>query len=194
MGRALLVATLPFLALAVEPRMPSVRIEPAAGGSIVFVHNPTSQPLIAVFLATRDHPFWEEEFREPVPAQGDRRVDFPHPGDVTVKAAVYADGSWAAEERLRPQLQEQRNHTLTTARELIKTVQKAEKQNTPLATLEGDLKIQADGLASQPEREAGRRLILETISQLQKTGSYASVMVDLLKEESNIATGEPGSR
>lgn len=73
-------------------------------------------------------------------------------------------------------------------------IQKARKQNTPAATLEGDLKVQADGLKSQPEREASRRLFIDTIAQLQNTKSYGDVMVDLLKEESNTASGEPALR
>lgn len=51
MRRALLLVVFPILALAVGQPMPSIRIEPVPGGSLVIVHNPTSPPLIAVFLA-----------------------------------------------------------------------------------------------------------------------------------------------
>jgi hypothetical protein len=43
----------------------------------------------------------------------------------------------------------------------------------------------------QPIGEASRDLILRTISQLEGTKSYSDVLLDLLKEESNIATSRP---
>lgn len=111
-----------------------------------------------------------------------------------MQAAVYGDGFWAADDQLRPRLMEQRNLTLTTARDLRKMLLKAQQTNVPEATLEGDLKIQSAGLKTQPDRAASRQLILDTIAQLQATKSFSDVLLDLLKEESNIATGQSALR
>jgi hypothetical protein len=171
--------------------MPVITIEPTATGSAIAIHNPTAQPLTAICLAQADQPLWEDELREPVPPGGDKKIVFNHPGPLTVRAAVYADGTWAGDHDLVPTLLERRRFQLDTARGLIKTLQTAQKQNTPKATIAGDLKVQADTLRVQPNREGAEDLILRTIKQLEGTRSYSDVLVDLLKEESNIATSLP---
>jgi hypothetical protein len=176
---------------AIEPRLPEIRIEPKVGGWVVYIRNPTAQPLTAVCLAAVEHPFWEDEIREPIPPNGEKRIEFDHPGAVTVQAAIYADGTTAGDTKIVGQFLETRRFTLNTARDLVKTLQKAQKLNTPKATVAGDLKIQADTLRLQPIGEASRDLILRTISQLEGTKSYSDVLLDLLKEESNIATSRP---
>ena len=180
-----------FSAWAIQPQMPEIRIEPTETGSVVHIHNPTTQALTAVCLATADHPLWEDEIREPIPPGGEKSVVFSHPGPVKVQAALYADGTSWGDAGLVGQLVELRRFELTTARDLIKTLQKAQQMNTPKATVVGDLKVQADALKVQPNEESAEDLILRTIGQLNGTKSYSDVLVDLLKEESNIATSRP---
>jgi hypothetical protein len=149
-----------------------------------------TQPLTAVCLATAENPFWEDEIREPIPPGAEKRIEISHPGAVKVQAALYADGSYAGDRQMSGPLREMRQFTLDTARDLIVTLQKAQKLNTPKATVVGDLKVQADALRVQANRQAAQALILRTISQLNGTKSYSEVLVDLLKEESDIATSK----
>jgi hypothetical protein len=186
-----LLASISISLWAIEPRLPEIRIEPKVGGSVIYIRNPTTQPLTAICLAVTERPFWEDEIREPIPPNGEKRIEFDHPGTVTVQAAIYADGTTAGDKTLVGPLLEIRRLTLTKARDLIKALQKAQQLNTPKATVVGDLKIQADTLRTQPSAEPARDLILRTINQLNGTKSYSDVLLDLLKEESNIATSRP---
>ncbi len=189
---------------AAGPPLPTLRIERTAAGPVAWIHNPGSQPLTAVLLATDNHPggdllFWQDEIRVPIPPGADRQLkvaDLPpgiSPDRIQLQGALYADGSSAGNPQMMGQamgpLQRRRALLLETARELLRRVQKAQKAFTPKADLIGDLKVWADSLGQGPDAEPGARaLVASTIDQLDGK-SCSDVLVDLLKTESDIAAG-----
>lgn len=193
---------------AVEPKVPDVRVEQTPNGPVVYVHNPMKQEfLTAVCLAVSEHPFWEDEIQEPIAPGAEKRIAITNlpsgvkADQVQVKAAIYSDGTLAGNPQLGIMIVKRRWFVMDTSHELIRRLQQAQHDNTPKATVMGDLKAWADSLQPVPDaplfnerlvdRSAGRELILRTIAEIDKTNSYSDALVDLLHSEANIATSRP---
>lgn len=145
-------------AVAAEPPLPDLRIEPAAGGSVFYIKNVASQPLTAYLIELVDYPgssysLWQDELEgQPIPPGGEKHINVTNmtvgavPEYVKMRAALYADGTSSGIPEKVAQLVERRRFTLETTRELIRRLEKAQSSATPKAAVAADLKQWSDSL------------------------------------------------
>ena len=201
---AVLLALCAIGAFAQAP-LPSLRVEPATGSSVLFVHNATGQPPLTAFLVELVHypgsyyQLWEEGITtQPIAPDAEKRISISNmtvgavPNYVKVTAAIYADGTTAGVPEKITQLVARRKFLLETTRELIVRVGK------PGAA--SDLKQWADSLpaltrSTQNSQEAinqsaAKTLVTETAAQLDKH-PLADVLTALHAHETALAASKP---
>ena len=111
--------------------LPELRIEAAAGGSVLFVRNTSSQTLVTYLIELVDYPgssfsLWRDE---PVAPGEEKRIQITNmtvgavPDYVKVRAARYADGSTAGVPDKVALLNGRRLAQLEAARELAKKLE-----------------------------------------------------------------------
>jgi hypothetical protein len=154
---ALLVMHLVISAFAAQP-LPELRIEAAAGGSILYIRNGAEQPLTAYLIELVDYPgssyaLWQDDAAAtPIGAGAEKRIPITNmtvgaaPDYVKVRAALYADGSSSGIPEKVAQLIERRRGLLETTRELIRRIEKAQSSGTAKDTAIADLDQWANGL------------------------------------------------
>jgi hypothetical protein len=146
-----LLAAAPILA---QAPLPTLRIEPTSGGSILYIKNTYSHPLTAYMIEMPDYPgsyyvLFEDmldalpiapgtELRKPITNMTVGAV----PDYVKLQAAVFADGSTAGAPEKVAAILERRKATLASVRELIARVEKGQTA--------ADLKQWSDGLPQIP--------------------------------------------
>jgi len=161
---ALLFVALP--AIAAQMPLPELRIEPTAGGSIFYIKNNSTQPLVSYLIELVDYPgssysLWQDEtVADPIPPQGEKRIQVANmtvgavPDYVKVQAALYAGGTSAGVPEKVAQLLDRRRVTLETTRQLIARIEKAQAGGTPKSEAVAALKQWADTL--QPAGKGNR--------------------------------------
>jgi hypothetical protein len=161
---AVLLVALP--AIAAEIPLPELRIEPTAGGSVFYIKNNSTQPLVSYLIELVDYPgssysFWQDEtVAEPIPPKGEKRIQVANmtvgavPDYVKMRAALYAGGATAGIPEKVAQLLDRRRTTLETIRQLIARIEKAQTGGTPKSAVATDLKQWADTL--QPAGKGNR--------------------------------------
>jgi len=133
--------------------LPSLRIEPTNGGSILYVKNTAKAPLLAYLIELVDYPgsyyaLWQDDtLTGPLEPGAERKIPITNmtvgavPDYVKMRAALYWDGTTAGIPERAAQLVLRHAALLDTTRELIHRIQKG-------ATA-ADLKQWADSLQSQ---------------------------------------------
>jgi hypothetical protein len=161
---AVLLVALP--AIAAEIPLPELRIEPTAGGSVFYIKNNSTQPLVSYLIELVDYPgssysLWQDEtVAEPIPPKGEKRIQVANmtvgavPDYVKMRAALYAGGTSAGIPEKVAQLLDRRRVTLETTRQLIARIEKAQTGGTPKSAVVADLKQWADTL--QPAGKGNR--------------------------------------
>jgi hypothetical protein len=201
---AVLLAVCATGALAQAP-LPGLRVEPATGSSILFVHNAAGQPPLTAFLVELVHypgsyyQLWDDDITtQPIAPDAEKRISISNmtvgavPNYVKLTAAIYADGTTAGVPEKISELVARRKFLLETTRELIVRVDK------PGAAT--DLKQWADSLpaltrATQNVQEAinqsaAKTLVAETAAQMDKH-SVADVLTALRASEAALIASKP---
>jgi hypothetical protein len=186
MSFKILAATL-LLALpaaGADPLLPQLRIEPIAGGSILYVRNVSSQPLTGYAIELVNYPgsffaLWQDELTsEAIAPDKEKRIQVANmtvgaaQDYVKIQAAVYADGTTAGVPEKVAQFIDRRRFSLETVRDLIHRVELAQAQNVPKETAAASLKRSAEFMLLPPGADkasqvsinqfAGRTLFFET--------------------------------
>jgi hypothetical protein len=161
---AVLLVALP--AIAAEIPLPGLRIEPTAGGSIFYIKNNSTQPLVSYLIELVDYPgssysLWQDEtVAEPIPPKGEKSIQVANmtvgavPDYVKMQAALYAGGASSGIPEKVAQLLDRRRTTLETIRQLIARIDKAQTGGTPKSAAVADLKQWAETL--QPAGKGNR--------------------------------------
>lgn len=202
------ILLLALAASAAEP-LPELRIEPTAGGSVLYVKNVTAQPLTAYLIELVDYPgssyaLWQDDVTAPIAPGVEKRIPITNmtvgavPDYVKMRAAIYADGNSAGIPEKVSQMVERRRFTLQATRELIGRLEKA--ASAPKATIVADLKQWSESLppAGRPNRNsqaainqaAGRSLIADAIAQLDAHAA-SEVAAALRASERALAASKP---
>src|SRR5450756_2543997 len=203
---ALLLVALP--AIAAQMPLPELRIEATAGGSIFYIKNNSTQPLVSYLIALVDYPgssysLWQDEtVAEPIPPKGEKRIQVANmtvravPDYVKMRAALYAGGTSAVIPEKVAQLLDRRRVTLETTRQLIARIEKAQAGGIPKSEAVAGLKQWADTLqpAGKGNRNspaainqaAARSVIAATAARLD-TLSFAESLAVLRAWESALA-------
>jgi hypothetical protein len=205
---------IPIWANAAQMPLPGLRIEPTTGGSIFYVHNVSSQPLIAFLIELVNYPgsyysFWQDDVTfEPIPAGGEQRIQVANmtvgavPDYVKMQAALYADGTSSGIPEKITQLTERRRSTLETARALIQRIEKAQSAGASKAALTTDLKQWADSMqpVGKPRRnsqadinQAAARNLIENTVALLDAHSVEETLALLRASERRAASTKTGS-
>jgi len=202
------ILLLALAASAAEP-LPELRIEPTAGGSVLYVKNVTAQPLTAYLIELVDYPgssysLWQDDVTAPIAPGVEKRIPITNmtvgavPDYVKIRAAIYADGNSAGIPEKVTQMVERRRFTLQTTRELILRLEKA--ASATKASMVADLKQWSESLspAGRPNRNsqaainqaAGRSLIADAIAQLDAHAA-SEVASALRASERALAASKP---
>lgn len=202
---ATLLLSIPLLA---ESPLPELRVEPTAGGSIFYIKNTSSQPLTAYLIELVDYPgssfsFWQDEAGIELIAPGaEKRIPVANmttgavPEYVKMRAAVYADGSSSGIPEKVTQLIERRRFLLSTTRELIGRLDKAQAKDAVIA----DLKKWSESMPAptrsnrntQPaiNAAAAKALVEKTAASVQ-AGSVEDTLKALRTVERTLAASKP---
>src|SRR5436190_8323748 len=126
------------VAVAADAPLPELRTDAAPGGSVFHVKNIASQPLTAFLIELVNYPGSSFSFSQddllgiPIAPGGERSIPVSSmtvgavPDYVKLQAAIYDDGSTSGVPEKVTQLIEKRKRSLTTAKELIRRLEKAE--------------------------------------------------------------------
>ncbi|MGH9668084.1 MAG: hypothetical protein ACRD9L_27005 [Bryobacteraceae bacterium] len=188
------------LPLAAQQPLPGLRIEPAGGGSIFYVRNDASQPLTAYLVELVDYPgshyaLWQDDITDPIPPRVEKRIPVASmlvgavPNYVKVRAAIYADGTWAGIPEKIAELVERRRVTLKTTRELIARLTAAQAKEAPKPAVNDALRRWADSMTATWQATA-RTLIVETAARLESE-SLPDALARLRTAEQAIAGSKP---
>jgi hypothetical protein len=202
-----IVAPLLLLPLLAAAQLPELRTEPIGGGTVFFVKNTSALPLTGYLIELVNYPgssysLWTDEPSDPIGPGAEKRIQVTNmtagavPDYMHLTAAIYADGSTAGVPEKISQFIERRKTVLTTTRELISRLEKA--QGKPAAV--SDLKQWADSLQpvgkvkanSQPviNQTASRSLIIETATKLE-AHSIEETLKTLHASEKALAESKP---
>ena len=204
----LLVAALPAAAQLV----PTLRVEPAAGGSVFFVKNTAAQPVTAYLIELVGYPgssysFWQDKNgAELIPAGGEQRIPVANmtvgavPEYVKMEAAIFADGSTAGVPEKVAQLTARRRAVLSTTRELVRRLETARSAGTAKPALIAELEQWSNSLepsarsrrVSQAsiDAAAARERIGETVGKLNG-GGIDDALGQLRAAELSLAASKP---
>jgi len=202
---AVLAALLPAAA---QAPLPTLRIEPTAGGSLFFIKNTSSQPLTAYLIELVDYPgssfsYWQDvPDAEPIAAGTEARKNISNmtvgavPDYVKIQAAIFADGSTAGIPEKITQLIERRRATLAAVRELIGRFEKAQSKDV----LTGDLTQWSESLPQLSKvaarsqaginQDATRLMIRKAASRLG-TEPQERVLAELRAIQRMLAASKP---
>ena len=192
-------------AAAAEP-LPELRIEPAAGGSIFYIHNTASEPLTAYLIELVNYPgsyyaLLQDDLSTPIAPGAEKKMPVGNmivgaaPDYVKMQAAIFADGSSAGIPEKAAQIVERRRAILATTRELIARLEKpADKADTVAALKQWADSLQPQGKASRSpaaaNQAASQILIRDTAKQLD-SGSLDSTLAVLRASEKRLAASKP---
>ena len=171
-----------------EPPLPTLRIEPTAGGSIFYVKNVSSIPLTAYVIELVDYPgssyalFQDEITSQPIAPEKEKRIQVSNmtvgavPDYVKLRAAIYADGTTAGLPEKIAQLLARRQFTLDTVRDVIRRVELGQQTKTPKDTLTANLRQAIEFMTLPPgfdkssqvaiNQSAGRAVLTEAAGYL----------------------------
>jgi len=140
--------------------LPELKIDAITAGSVLFVRNPSAQPLVAYVIELVDYPgssfaLWQDEWVNggPIVAGADRRIQITNmtvgavPDYVKVRAAIYADGSTVGVPERVALLTGRRKAQLEIAMELIKRLEAGEDVVAWAETLKPEGKPKNDSAA-----------------------------------------------
>jgi len=193
---------------AAQGPLPTLRIEPTAGGSIFYIKNTYSQPVTAYLVELVDYPgssfwLWSDfsegetiapgvELRKPISNMTVGAV----PDYVKMQAAIFADGSTAGIPEKVAQLVGRRRAILETVRELVRRLEKGPAKDAAIA----DLKSWSESLPplskSAARGQAGfnqgatKAMISRTTSRLGAE-PVEKVLADLRAVEQAVAASKP---
>ena len=202
---ALLVAMCASIAWAQAP-LPGLRVEPATGSSILYVHNAAGQPPLTAFLVELVHypgsyyQLWEDDITaQPITPDAEKKISISNmtvgavPNYVKITAALYADGTSSGVPEKITQLIARRKFLLETTKELINKLDKAHASSS-------DLKQWADSLPSLTKstqnsqdainQSAAKALISDTAAQLS-SHSADETLASLRSAEAALSSSKP---
>lgn len=134
------------------PLLPTLRIEPTTGGTILYVRNVSPQPLTAYVIELVDYPgsyfaLWKDEItHEAIAPNAEKRIQVENmtigaaPDYVKVQGAIYADGSTAGVPEKVAQLVEGRRFSLESVRGLIHRLEAARDQKVAKETVSANIR------------------------------------------------------
>jgi len=212
LSRALLILFCATCLFAQAP-LPGLRVEPATGSSILFVHNAATQPPLTAFLVELVHypgsyyQLWEDDITaQPIAPDAEKRISISNmtvgavPNYVKVTAAIYADGTTSGVPEKVAQLIARRKFLLQITRELMAKLDKAHAGGGPASTAASDLKQWADSLPALTRstqnsqdainQSAAKTLISETAAQLA-AHSIEETLASLHSSESALTASKP---
>ena len=198
----LAIAVLATLPLGAAPPLPELRVEPAPRGSVLYLRNVHSQPLIAFLVELVDYPgssfshSTDEVGTEGIPPGVEKAypvssmlVGAVSPEYVKVLAAVYADGSASGNPEKIKLLIARRKGRLETTRELIRRIETAQSTGTPKPELVESLKRWSES-AEPFDQAVTRGFIAIAIGNLEKQ-PIKTVVSNLKHVEQAIASSKP---
>jgi hypothetical protein len=201
-------ALLAVLPAAAQAPLPTLRIEPAAGGSIFYVRNTYSQPLTGYLIELVDYPgssfsYWQDvPDAEPVAPGAEIRKSISNmtvgavPDYVKLQAAIFADGATAGVPGKVTQLVERRRATFAAVRELISRFEKTQSKDALLADLKNwsDSLPQLSKVAARSQaginQDATRLMIRKTAARLEAE-QPGKLLADLKTLERAMAATRP---
>jgi hypothetical protein len=201
---SVLVLSLP--AIFAQAPLPDLRVEAAPGGSVLYVHNTSAQPLTAFLIELVGYPgsSWahsQDDLRDLIPAGGEKRIPVTSmtvgavPEYVKMQAAIYADGTSAGIPEKVAQMIDRRRVILETTRELIRRLQAGEDQPTVTAGMkEWVASVSRPGQNRQGVPSVNRLAAMSVISRaatdLEK-GSVEQALAALRASERLLAASKP---
>ncbi|HJZ96565.1 MAG TPA: hypothetical protein VKE70_08655 [Candidatus Solibacter sp.] len=189
---------------AAQAPLPTLRIEPAPGGSILFIKNTYTAPVTAYMIEMPDYPgsyyvlFIDIPDGEPIAAGEELRKPITNmtvgaaPEYVKMQAAIFADGATAGVAEKVTMLVERRHAILAAVRELIARLEKGQTA--------AELKQWSDGLPAIPRnrsrsQEAVNQAVLRgyiaRASSRLEAGGAAQVLANLRAQERILAAAKP---
>jgi hypothetical protein len=173
---------------AAQPPLPTLRVEPTGGGSILVIRNVAPQPLTGFLIEMLNYPgsyyaYWQDDVTsQPLKAGAEQTTRVANmtigavPDYVKIEAALYADGSSSGAAEKVAMLKERSQFAHHTLEMLIQRLEKAQKESMAKETLVAGLKQWSDSLepAGKPKRysqtdinnAAARSLIANTMALL----------------------------
>jgi hypothetical protein len=209
---ATLLLALPMLAA--EAPLPELKVEPAAGGSVLTVKNPNSQPLSAFIVELVDYPgssfsfIYDEVGAAALPAGGEKKINVTNmtvgavPEHVKLLAAIYQDGATVGAPDKLKEIMGRRKMRLDTARELIQRIEKAQADKKEKEAIVAELREWGNSLvpvarvgalrpaAADPAKAAARIIILTAASKINAQGIDVE-LTELKKTEAELAASKP---
>src|SRR5690349_5466896 len=153
--RKIAAAALLTIALAhAQAPLPTLRIEPTAGGSVLYIKNTYSKPLVGYMIEMPDYPgsyyvlFVDVLDEMPIAPGTELRKPITNmtvgavPDYIKMQAAAYSDGATAGAPEKISALLDRRKATIATVHELIARLEKGQSA--------ADLKQWSDGLPPIP--------------------------------------------
>jgi hypothetical protein len=192
--------------------LPELRIEPTAGGSILYIRNGSAQPLTAYLIEMVDYPgsyyaLWQDDAAaSPIGPGAEKRIPITNmtvgavPDYVKMQAALYADGSSSGIPEKIAQLIERRRGLLETNRELIRRIEKAQSSGAAKDAVITQLDQWAGGLPAPGRgnrnsqaainQAAARGLIMDSVAQL-RGHSVEETLANLRASERALVASRP---
>jgi hypothetical protein len=199
------VLLLPLIVTAAAAaQLPDLRTEPIGGGTVFFVKNTSTQPLVGYLIELVNYPgssfmLWQDESGgTPVAPGAEKRIQVTNmtagavPDYMHLTAAIFADGSTAGTPEKVTQFIERRKAVLATTRELIGRLEKGATKADLMQwaeTLQPVGKVKAN---SQPviNQAAARGLVLETAAKLDSHSTNEAI-AGLRASEKALAASKP---
>jgi hypothetical protein len=197
---------------AAGPPLPSLMVEPADQGSVLYVRNVASITVTAYLIELVDYPgsyyaLWQDEIGgTPIVPGGDFTMRVNNmligavPGQTRVQAAVYADGSFGGIREKAQQLVDRRRAVMATVREAITRLEKAKADNAAKDAMLAALTQWVESLQPAPKADrtsqavvhqlASAGLIGQVIAKL-KDGSPDDALAFLRAQEIALAASKP---
>jgi hypothetical protein len=197
-------ALLALASAAAQAPLPTLRIEPTAGGSVLYIKNTYTQPLAAYMIEMPDYPgsyyvlFSDVLDAQPIAPGAELRRPITNmtvgavPDAVKMQAAAYTDGATAGAPEKVSAIIERRKATLATIRECIARLEKGASG--------ADLKQWSDGLPPIPRNRTRsqdafnqaeiRSVIGKTTARLSSEGAEKT-LAQLREIERMLAAAKP---
>jgi hypothetical protein len=153
-------------AVAAEPQLPSLRIEPTGGGSILYVKNVADKPLTAFLIELVDYPgssysYWEDSVPggEPVLSGQEKKITIQNmtvgavPDYVKIRAAIYSDGTTAGIPQRVQVLLDRRRAAREAIGELLNRLHAAKSANAVRVNFATSLNRSAEIMTPPPNSD-----------------------------------------
>ena len=185
--------------------LPGLRVEPATGSSILYIHNAPAQPPLTAFLVELVHypgsyyQLWEDDIAQPIAPDSEKKIPITNmtvgavPNYVKITAALYADGTSAGVPEKIAQLTARRKFLLATTKELIAKLDTAHATAAELKQWADSLPALAKSTQNSQDsinQSAAKTLIAETAAQLE-THPPTEILASLRKMESALTESKP---